>query len=213
MESTGNMHIETLVTGPFQVNTLLLDHPAKDERLLVDPGADAEDLIARIHDSDKPLGACLLTHGHIDHIGAIEGILAVFDIPVYLHKDDAAWAFSEKNQIPPYYLPLSGRPEQVVEIGEQPTLCIGAWNINILFTPGHTPGGVCFLFPDERILLSGDTLFQGSVGRTDLPGGNSRILGESLKKLKALDDEIRVIPGHGPSTTIGMEKRTNYFMR
>ena len=121
--------------------------------------------------------------------------------------------FGDANQMMPFYGPPK-RPSRIErELEDGQTWEDGGLAYQVIETPGHTPGGVCFLFPESNVLIVGDTLFAGSVGRTDLPGGNSRVLQESLRRLKQLDDGIAVYPGHGPTTTIGHEKRTNFFMQ
>ena len=137
---------------------------------------------------------------------AIPGIKARFpDAPVYVHPSDEVMFGHPFNRLPPEY-PSFPKPAGVVDARKFPLA-------EVIETPGHTHGGVCYYFKEDGILLSGDTLFAGSVGRTDFPGGSMTMLVESLKKLKALPDDTKVIPGHGPSTTIGEEKVSNSYLR
>jgi glyoxylase-like metal-dependent hydrolase (beta-lactamase superfamily II) len=130
-----------------------------------------------------------------------------------MHPLDAQWAFTEVNQFPPYYSVPDEPPEPPCLVADGDIRTDGLCRYQVIATPGHSPGGVSFYFPDEGVLFSGDTLFQGSVGRTALPGGDPRALVRSLQRLEILPDATRVYPGHGPPTTIGIEKRTNFFMR
>ena len=158
--------------------------------------------------------AYVCTHGHADHINALAELHAQHPAPVLMHSADWKWAFDSINQIEPYY-PVPKTPEagsfQALESSKEWTFA--DLHFQCLETPGHTPGSCCLLFPEGDILISGDTLFKGSCGRTDLPGGDPRMLRESLNKLKQLPVRIHVYPGHGADTTIGIERATNFFMK
>ena len=160
------------------------------------------------------MAAYVCTHGHADHINALAELHAARPAPVAMHSNDWAWAFSERNQIAPYYsVPQKPNIDGFLPLEESSEWAFGALRFQCIETPGHTPGSCCLLFTDAGILVAGDTLFKGSCGRTDLPGGDPRQLAASLNKLKQLPDDVRVFPGHGPSTTIGIERRTNFYMR
>ena len=155
----------------------------------------------------------MITHGHADHICALAELHAARPAPVYIHANDYKWAFGVQNQILPYY-PVPQKP--VTEFIHPETARywkIADLDFQCLETPGHTPGCVCYYFEQEKVIFTGDTLFKGTCGRTDLPGGDGRILAQSLKKLAALPDDIVVHAGHNESTTIGYEKETNFFMQ
>jgi glyoxylase-like metal-dependent hydrolase (beta-lactamase superfamily II) len=130
-----------------------------------------------------------------------------------MHAADQSWAFTELNRMLPFY--PTPKPPAEIKCSLEDGQCRndGGLSYRVIETPGHTSGGVCFHFYDDNVLFTGDTLFAGSVGRTDLVGGDSRVLKESLNRLCLLDDNLAVYPGHGPSTTIGHEKRTNFFMQ
>ena len=133
--------------------------------------------------------------------------------PVAIHRDDLEWAFTRANQMMPFY-PEPKRPQSIDRlVSDGDRLQDGGFECEVVATPGHTPGGVCYLFPSEHAVFTGDTLFAGSIGRTDLPGGHSRLLGSSLRRLAALAPETRVYPGHGPATTIAQEVRSNPFLQ
>jgi glyoxylase-like metal-dependent hydrolase (beta-lactamase superfamily II) len=193
----------TVETGTFEVNTSILSIDGK--AWFVDPGSDAARLVALMENKGLEPGAILLTHAHFDHIGAVPGLQDRFpDIPVYVHPADLQIISHPMNQMPPDY-PSIGIPRDIRDCREL-TIC------EVIETPGHTPGGVCYFFNEEKLLLSGDTLFAGSIGRTDLPLGDAATLMKSLEKLKKLPEDTLVIPGHGYHTTIGGEKKSNPFL-
>ena len=205
------MHTHIIVVGTFEVNcTLLYREP--DRVWVCDPGGSAEAIAAYLRAQDLRVAGYLLTHGHIDHIGALFDLLEPHPAPVHLHPADAVWAFTAANAIPPY--PTFTTPPATLQTdltAEFAGLSEGP-RLQVIETPGHTPGSVCLWFPDDQVLLSGDTLFADSVGRTDLPGGDGRRLTQSLEALRGLPPELRVIPGHGPETTIARECRVNPFL-
>ncbi len=206
------MNIETLVVGELQVNCPIVWGEAK-QALVIDPGGDAEAILDFLDQHDLDVAAYLLTHGHVDHVSAVAALYDARPAPIAIHPADGSWAFGEANEFVPYYGPPDRPAEVERELEEGQTWEDGGLTYRVIETPGHTPGSVCFFFPESNALIVGDTLFAGSVGRTDLPGGNSRDLKESLKRLKTLDDNITVYPGHGPATTIGREKQVNFFMQ
>ncbi len=198
------MKRQTLQVGTLEVNCSIL---ARDERAwIVDPGADADRIAALLEKDGLRPELILLTHAHFDHIGGIPGLQRRFpNLPVYIHPLDAPILAHPLNAFPPDY-PAIPQPANIRDCRELP-------GVTVLETPGHTPGGCCYHFPDEKLLLSGDTLFAGSVGRTDFPGGDMGALTESLDRLAALPDDTLVIPGHGSTTTIGREKLNNPYLR
>ena len=201
----------TVQVGPYEVNCSILSDCGK--AWIVDPGQEPGRIAGLLSRKGLEPAAILLTHAHFDHIGGIPGLLASFPrLPIFVGERDVPVLVHPMNQMPPDYPPV-GRPANLraIPVGEGSTTLEGL-EVEIVQTPGHTPGGVCYHFPGERLLLSGDTLFAGSVGRTDLPGGDMPTLVASLKRLAALPDDTLVIPGHGPHTTIGAEKRDNPFM-
>ena len=210
------INIKEIVVGAFEVNCWVL-WGSDCRAVVVDPGADADRIQSFLSANNLSVAAYMLTHGHIDHISGLTDMLAAHPAAVGISIEDGEWAFDEEHQMLPFCAPfytVTPRPAEIArhlaDGGEWPdcgTTC------HIISTPGHTPGSVCIYFESAGLLIAGDTLFQGSVGRTDLPGGDSRVLSESLIKLAALPDATRVFPGHGPATTIAREKRTNYFMQ
>ena len=206
------MNIHTIVVGDFQVNCFLLEH-APGKALVVDPGDSAAEIASLLEEKKLVPEAYLLTHGHVDHIAALCELNNMMPAPIALHADDAEWAFTEKSKIMPFIEIPRDPGEIAIDLKTCATIPDISVDCKVIQTPGHTPGSVCLHFPKSGVLISGDTLFAGSVGRTDLPGGSSKQLAESLEKLKELPDDTQVLPGHGPSSTIGHEKRINYFMQ
>ena len=201
------MERTTFPVGTFEVNCSIVFEGGK--ALVVDPGAEATLVAAKLAKLGLEPAAVLLTHAHFDHVGAVPDLQRSFpSLPVFVSEADAKIVSHPFNQFPPDYPPISRHNNlKPAKLAEE---LIGG--LEVIETPGHTPGGVCYYFPDEKLLFSGDTLFAGSVGRTDLPGGDMPTLMDSLRKLTTLPDDTIVIPGHGPRTTIGDEKRTNPYL-
>ena len=197
----------TIQVGGFAVNCSILSENGR--AWIVDPGQEANRIIDLLAKKGLEPAAILLTHGHFDHISGIPGLLRKFpDLPVYVHEKDIPMIGHPLNQLPPEYASFA-KPKAVRGLENLE----GLEGLEVIETPGHTPGGVCYHFPKEKLLLSGDTLFAGSVGRTDLPGGDMATLMDSLRKLIALPDDTLVIPGHGMHTRIALEKSGNPFLQ
>lgn len=205
------MNIISLVTGVIRENCYLVYN--EKELLIVDPGADAGNIKAAITETGATPIAILLTHTHYDHIGAVDELRDAYHIPVYVSPLEAAWLGDPQ-------MNLSGlprhddMPDVIVrpadELFELREYQLGEFTFTVVPTPGHSIGSVSFVFPD--FVISGDALFSGSVGRTDLPTGNlEQLLNGIRNQLFVLPDEFPVYPGHGPATTILKEKRTNPF--
>jgi len=207
------MNIEAIPTGAYQEMCYIVwgaDHQA----IVFDPGSDAEKIIHCLDENGLEIAAYVLTHTHYDHINALADLHGKMPAPIAVHSKDWEWAFSERNQGEPYYpIPCKPGVEKIERLETARNWNFGGMDFQCIETPGHTPGGCCLLFPEPGFLIAGDTLFKGSCGRTDLPGGDPRKLKESLNKLKQLPDETRVFPGHGEDTTIGFERATNFFMQ
>ncbi len=205
------MQVVRIETGAFAENCYLVwaQPPAA---LLIDPGDDAPAIREALAKRDLAVDRYLLTHGHIDHISALPKLLESHPAPVDLHPRDARWAFTEVNQLPPYYMPLEAPVEIDREYAEGQEWTDAGLAYRILEMPGHTPGGVAMYFEQEKALFGGDNLFRGGIGRTDLPGGDAPTLQKTLQRLATLPDDTTVYPGHGPPTTIAQEKQTNPFL-
>ncbi len=206
------MDVQTLTVGAFESNCHLVIADGR-RALVVDPCADAETLIQHIEANDLIVAAYLVTHGHMDHLSALAELRDRFPAPIGLHPLDARWAFTPANSMPPFF-ETPRAPSRIERAWAEGQIWTDAGlTYRILELPGHSPGSVAFYFEKEGLIFSGDVLFAGSVGRTDLPGGDARALTRSLERLKQLPDATRVFSGHGPATTIGREKATNFFLR
>ena len=207
------MQQDILTVGVYEVNCVVLwADPA--QAWVVDPGADAGRIRALLNSHHLRIAQVVCTHGHIDHVSGLDGLLATNPAPVWMHDDDAQWAFSAINRLPPAYPEAPRRPDSLrTNLTDGGRLAGGGIEVQTIFVPGHTPGGICLYLEQQKLLLTGDTLFAGAIGRTDLPGSDARRLKQSLVKLMALPDDTRVIPGHGPITTIGDERRTNPYLQ
>jgi hydroxyacylglutathione hydrolase len=207
------MDVRMFSVGPIQENCFLFRRDGSDRALIVDPGDEADRLLAAIDELGVTLDAILLTHTHFDHVGAVAPIAKATGAEVWVPEIEKPVLADINSYVPwPEFGPFeSWDAEHTLNGGEQ--LELAGFAIDVLFTPGHSPGHVTFHIPDEQAIFSGDVLFQGSVGRTDLPGGDAQVLMETLKTLAAtLPDETVVHPGHMGITTIGAERATNPFL-
>ena len=181
---------------------------------IVDPGAEPEAINAFLGKKDLTPALVLLTHGHFDHIGALDGLLARYpSLPVHIGPGDVPMIGHPQNAWPPDYEAVKKPASLVANLVDGATLTAGGLTMQVIATPGHTPGGACFLFAEQKLLLTGDTLFEGSCGRMDFPGGSRRQLDASLRHLAGLDPELTVVPGHGSITTIAREVASNPFLQ
>lgn len=204
------MIIKSLVVGSFQVNNHLVVDEVTREAALIDAGGDFE-VVKKIADENKvKIKYILNTHGHMDHIAGDYDLQSKLGIKVLMHQDDEFLIKMMKQHLMMYGMPMYEQPsiDEYVKDGQE--INVGELIFKVIHTPGHSPGSVCYLVNDA--LFSGDTMFQDSVGRTDLPGGSFNSLEKSVKeKIFILDDNITVYPGHGPATSIKHEKRHNPF--
>ena len=207
------MRIETRVTGFIEENCYFATNPATRATVVIDPGDDAPQLLAHLRAGNAVVVAYLLTHGHVDHVTALAELCAVHPAPIHLHPLDAAWCFSARNNLPGFYDAPAAPRAPLVSAQEGDVFEFAGARWSVVETPGHTPGGICWKLEGDRALFTGDTLFRGTAGRTDLPGGDARALARSLRKLAALDGDWTVYPGHGEATTLDRERRDNYFMQ
>jgi hydroxyacylglutathione hydrolase len=202
------MRARGFTVGPLQENCWVIEEGAR--AIVVDPGDEAERLIEELE--GLTVDAILLTHTHFDHVGAVAALARHTGAPVFCPATEVFILQEINAYVFPGYGPYEPYdPEETIEGGEHLTLA--GLEIDVLFTPGHSPGHVSFSIPDHQLLLSGDVLFQGSIGRTDLPGGDPERLMESIAMLlDTLSDDTRVLPGHMGVTTLGRERHTNPFL-
>lgn len=198
--------------GPLGCNCTILGDPITSEALLIDPGGDAQKIMAELEDMKLKVKSIIHTHAHLDHFLASAEIHELTGAPLYLNQDDMPLWSTAEMQCQMMGLPYQPLPDPHHWLKDDDDLgcCSGV----AMHTPGHTPGSMSFLFEDHKVLIAGDTLFKGSVGRTDLPGGDSNLIQKSIQtRIYTLDDDITVVTGHGPATSIGYEKRHNMFVR
>ncbi len=210
------MEIDSLILGAYETNCYILrESKASKDCLVIDTGLTADELVDFLEAHNLNPVAVVLTHGHIDHITGLAGLRRRFpDAKVYIHKLDAGMLTGEKDNLSYMAgMSFSSAPADItLEQGD--TIDITNIKLDVIHTPGHTPGGICLYSKDEGIVFTGDTLFADSVGRTDMPGGNGAQLIKNIKqKLCTLPDETVVYPGHGPQTTIAQEKENNPFLK
>ncbi|MGE5262236.1 MAG: MBL fold metallo-hydrolase [Acidobacteriota bacterium] len=206
------MILQTLLVGPLGVNCYLLADETTREAIVVDPGGNARDILNALQQHRLKVTAIVNTHAHFDHILALNEIRATTHAPFMLHADEVPVLAAAKGSAASFGMGISqpAPADRLLKDGD--TIAVGALQFKVLHTPGHTPGGICLL--EGKNVFVGDTLFQGSIGRTDFPGGDYATLMSSIRdKLLPLADDTVVYPGHGSPTTIGEEKQLNPFVR
>ncbi|PLX88191.1 MAG: MBL fold metallo-hydrolase [Desulfuromonas sp.] len=206
------MILDTLVVGPLQVNCYLLGCPQTLRAAIIDPGGDVTMILDRLKRHGLTLDYVINTHGHFDHVGGNRDLLAATEAKLLIHDADRSLLQQAEQHAAVYGLSTVSSPEPDCCLVEGDTLTVGQLSLDIYHTPGHSPGGVCLLCQDH--LFCGDTLFAGSVGRTDLPAADHQTLIDSIRsKILSLPDDTIVHPGHGPDSRVGDEKRHNPFLQ
>jgi hydroxyacylglutathione hydrolase len=208
------MILESFPVGPLRCNCTILGDEVTHEALVVDPGDNIPEILSRLQKHGLTLRQIVITHAHIDHVGGAALLRKATGAPVFLNQQDLGLLGMMEMQadwlgVPtPAVIPPDASADDGLSVG------LATLPAEVLHTPGHTPGSICLHFPAQNLLLAGDTLFAGSIGRTDLPGGDGRQILRSLReRLLVLPDATRVLPGHGPETTIGEEKQSNPFLQ
>lgn len=204
------MIIEKVVVGPFATNCYIVGDESTREGIIIDPGDEAEKILKKVNELGLDIKLILLTHGHIDHAGALKEVKEALNVDVAIHIDDANFdLYQSSGLVLGLFYPKPATPDRLLKDGD--TLDVAGMRFDVLHTPGHTAGGICLL--RDGVVFSGDTLFNHSIGRSDLPGGNHSHLLESIhSRLLVLDDNTTVYPGHGDETTIAAERNGNPFL-
>jgi glyoxylase-like metal-dependent hydrolase (beta-lactamase superfamily II) len=214
---TAALFLDVFAVGPIQANCVLLGDSNAGELVVIDPGEEGERIAERVRASGLRPTMILHTHGHIDHAGGTAELARELDagLPIGLHPDETELYRNLPMQGQMFGLEVEAPPEPDLWLDHGKTLTVGGLELEVRHTPGHSPGGVCFVVSgvDEELVVAGDVLFAGSIGRTDLMGGSFPVLERSIRtQLYTLSGDTRVICGHGPETTIGREKATNPFV-
>jgi glyoxylase-like metal-dependent hydrolase (beta-lactamase superfamily II) len=205
---------EILPVGPLQCNCSVIGDEGTHEAIVIDPGDDIEQVLGLVRKHSLQVKQIVITHAHIDHVGGAMKLRAVTGAPILLNQND--YALLKMLDVQAAWLGMAppGKVDIDQSLSQADTLKAGSLAAQVLHTPGHTEGSICLYFPAESKLIAGDTLFAGSIGRTDLPGGSfEKILRSLHHRVLALPDETVVVPGHGPLTTIGQERQTNPFLQ
>ena len=204
---------EILPVGPLQCNCSIIGDESTREAMVIDPGDEIEDILALVRKHNLQVKQIVITHAHIDHVGGAMKLRAATGAPILLNQNDYALLKMLDAQAAWIGMPSPGKVEIDHSIATGETVAAGSHTAQILHTPGHTEGSLCLYFAADKKLIAGDTLFAGSIGRTDLPGGSMQKIMRSLHDtVLALPDETVVVPGHGELTTIGEERESNPFL-
>ena len=207
------LRVACLTLGPLETNCYVLADEDTAEAVIVDPGYEAARIRAALNDAGLQAKAIWLTHAHFDHVGAVADLVETMPLPVYLHPDDRPLYEHATEQAAAYGLTVRSPRQPTEPLSHGQHLHVGAHVARCLHTPGHAPGHVVFAFGDDKLVLCGDTVFAGSIGRTDLLFADHATLLRSIREqLLTLPDETLLYPGHGPSTTVGAERRANPFL-
>jgi len=205
--------IKGIEVGSFAANCYLVSCQETKEAVLIDPGAEAKKILQIVKEAGVTVKYVLNTHGHIDHMGADAEVSQALGAPLYIHEGDKALIENPRDDLAAYQgVAKPAKADGFLRDGE--IISFGKAQLKVLATPGHSPGSVCFYNEKEKVLFSGDTLFAGSIGRTDFPGGSfPQIISSIKEKLLVLPEDTVVLPGHGPATTIAAEKQYNPFLQ
>ncbi|MGE5190314.1 MAG: MBL fold metallo-hydrolase [Gemmatimonadota bacterium] len=210
MTAGAPLRVSVMEVGPLMVNAYIVEDPDSKKAVVIDPGDDGDALLGEIRTRGLSVEKILLTHGHFDHVGAVRLLRDATGAAVYLHGEDAGRMATARRQGLIFGLSVGDQPPPDVVVAEGDRIAFGGHEFLVVHTPGHTPGCVCYLC--GKMAFVGDLIFAGSIGRTDLPGGShARLLDSVREKIFVLPDDTVLLPGHGPSTTVGEEKRTNPF--
>lgn len=203
------MIVKSLAVGPLQANCIIVGDEATKKCIIVDPGDEPDRITGAVNEMGLTVELILCTHGHFDHMGVVSDVKKDTGAKVALHKDELETYRNSEDMAAFWGFCVDTPPEPDILLSDGDTVTVGDTSFAIFHTPGHSPGGIC-LYGDD-VVITGDTLFQGSIGRTDFQGGDMERIKQSFRRLMALPEDTKVLPGHGPATTIGHEKKWNMF--
>jgi hydroxyacylglutathione hydrolase len=207
------MVLSTIVVTEFMTNCFIVGDDSSNEAIVIDPGGEAHRILQEIENLGVDVKAVVNTHAHVDHIGALKEIKDSFDAEIMLHNLELPILQTASRMARLFGVSIEQPPEPDRFLSEGDQVNCGDITLTVIETPGHSPGGISLVTSDGRYCFAGDTLFAGSIGRTDLPGGDYHTLIQSIKtRLIPLGDDVKVLPGHGPATTMGTERRYNPFL-
>ena len=203
--------VNALAVGPIGVNCYILKDDSSNEGIVIDAGGNADKILSVINKEDIDVKMLVLTHGHFDHIGAVDELREELNVPLAVHEADAQMITDGRLNLSAFVGELMEKKPADIMLHDGDTVSFGRCSLKVISTPGHTPGGICLY--GGGALFSGDTLFAGSVGRTDFPGSSTDDILDSVRnKLAEVSDDTEVFPGHGPATAMGIERKTNPYM-
>lgn len=208
------MNIETLVVGPLETNCYILSDPVSREAVVIDAGDDGDSIWQWIQQKQLQVKYILNTHGHFDHIQANDSLRDKTGAPLAIHADDAELLLAPEKVCAGMYMQVNGCREPEILLHNGDVISFGPYQLRVIYTPGHSRGGCCFYEVAEKVCFTGDTLFRGSIGRTDLYGGDYALLLKSVReRLQLLADDTVIYPGHGPESVMAFERKNNPYLK
>ena len=208
------MNIETLDVGPLETNCYILSDPVSREAVVIDAGDDGDSIWQWIQQKQLQVKYILNTHGHFDHIQANDSLRDKTGAPLAIHADDAELLLAPEKVCAGMYMQVNGCREPEILLHNGDVISFGPYQLRVIYTPGHSRGGCCFYEVAEKVCFTGDTLFRGSIGRTDLYGGDYALLLKSVReRLQLLADDTVIYPGHGPESVMAFERKNNPYLK